>query len=135
MVLVALMYGLTSTMSKKAMLLSSPESIPFIYNISISLAMAPIVLYRMSRGSSMLNLKPQTLLCFLGLGLFTALSSIFYFKAISIASVAYAVSIKRLSLLMSVGYGWIFFRERDVHIRLLSTSCMLIGVVLIIISG
>ena len=133
-VIVALIYGLTSTLSKKAMLYSSPASIPFIYNLSISLFMTPFVLYRLKTGSSKIILDRQSIIYYISLGLLVALSSIFYFKSVSLVSVAYTISIKRLSLLMSVGYGWLFFRERDIHIRIFSTFCMFLGTVLIVIS-
>ncbi|MDP2912917.1 MAG: DMT family transporter [Candidatus Omnitrophota bacterium] len=135
MVLVALLFSITSTVSKRAMLLSSPESIPFIYNLSIALAMAPIIMYRLKNGRSRLNRSYKAMILFAAMGFFSALSSIFYFKSVSMAGVAYAISIKRMSLLMSVGYGWIFFRERDIHIRLFSAFCMFLGVILILICG
>lgn len=133
MVLVAVIFSATSAMAKKAMLFSSPESIPFIYNLSISLVMAPLVLYRAHRHGTFINRDPRTILTYISLGLIAALSSVFYFKAVSLTKVAYAISIKRLSLLMSVGYGWLFFRERNIHIRFLSTLCMVFGVILILI--
>jgi len=133
MVLVALIFGLTSTISKKVMLLSSPESAPFIYNLSITIAMAPIVVYRLRNGLSVLNQDRRVVFSYAALGLLSALSSVFYFKAIAFANVAYVISIKRLSLLMSVGYGWLFFKERDIRIRLLGTFCMFLGVALILI--
>ena len=68
------------------------------------------------------------------MGFFTALSSIFYFQSVALTSVAYTIAIKRLSLVMSVGYGWLIFRERDIHIRVLSTLCMILGVVLIVLT-
>lgn len=135
MVLVALLFSITSTLSKRAMLFSSPESIPFIYNLSISLAMLPIIICRLKNGSSRLGGGYKAMVLFAAMGFFSALSSVFYFKSVSMANVACAISIKRLSLLMSVGYGWIFFRERDIHIRLLSTLCMLLGVILILTCG
>jgi len=131
MVIVALIFSITAAMSKKAMLFSNPGSIPFLYNMSVALAMLPLVLYRIISGRSRINSGPNALLVYCIMGLLTALSSIFYFKSIALANVAYAVSIKRISLLMSVGYGWIFFKERDIHIRFASTFCMFLGVVLI----
>lgn len=135
MALVALLYSVTSTVSKKAMLFSSPESIPFIYNTSISLAMLPIILYRVRSRALRVNIMKdrKSALAFLAIGALSALSSICYFKSVSLASVAYAISIKRLSLLMSVGYGWLFFKERDIKIRFISTFCMFMGVFLILI--
>jgi len=134
MIAVALLFSLTSAISKKAMLYSSPESIPFIYNLSISLLMAPLILYRLKNGRSVLSKDPKTILSYVLIGLFAALSSACYFRSISTANVAYTISIKRLSLLMSVGYGWFFFRERDIRIHLVSAFCMFLGVVLIFLS-
>ncbi len=132
MAAVAILYSVTSTMSKKAMLFSSPETIPFIYNLCISLSMLPVIIYRMAVvPKAGMKIRPGIILIFCIMGLLSALSSLFYFKSVALVNVAYAVSIKRLSLLMSVGYGWLFFRERDVHIRLAGTLCMVLGIVLI----
>jgi len=131
MILVAMLYSITSAVSKRALLQSSPQAIPFIYNSFLSLAMAPIIFYRVkNKTTSLAGIKRRALLFGL-LGLFSAISSIFYFSSVALANVAYSISIKRLSLLMSVGYGWLFFRERDVHIRILATLCMFTGIVII----
>jgi len=135
MVLVSVIFSVTAALSKKVMLLSSPQSAPLIYNLSISLALAPFVIYRLKKGASVVGKERGIILSYIALGLLSALSSIFFFKAISMSSAVYAVSIKRLSLLMSVGYGWLFFRERDIHIRLASTLCMVLGVALILTSN
>lgn len=134
MIVVALIFSLNSAISKIAMLYSSPESIPFIYNLSITLVMAPLVFYRLKKGRSVLSKDPRTILSYIAIGLFAALSSICYFQSIALTNVAYTISIKRLSLLMSVGCGWFFFRERDIRIRLVGTFCMFLGVVLIFLS-
>ena len=131
MVAVALLFSITSVMSKKAMLFSTPESIPFIYNLTMALAFLPLVLYRLATGRSRIAAGPKALPFYCILGLLSGLSAIFYFKSVALVNVAYAISIKRLSLLMSVGYGWLIFREKDVHIRLTGTLCMVLGVVLI----
>ncbi|MCX5686601.1 MAG: DMT family transporter [Candidatus Omnitrophica bacterium] len=135
MVLVAAIFSVTAVLSKKVMLLSSPQSIPFIYNLSIGLALTPLVAYRIRKGASAVSKDRGIILSYIAMGFLAAFSSIFYFKSISMASVAYAISIKRMSLLMSVGYGWLFFRERDIRIRFVSTLCMVLGVALILISS
>ncbi len=132
MVLVALIFSVTAVISKKAMLHATPEAIPFIYNLSISLAMVPFVFYRLKKHPRDAQYDLRTVSSYIVLGLLSALSSIFYFKSVSMANVACAISIKRLSLIMSVGYGWLIFRERDIQIRLFSTVCMFLGVVLIL---
>jgi len=133
MLAVAFVFSVSASVSKRVMLLSSPEQAPFIYNFSIAVAMAPIIVYRLASGRSVLSRDRRSIISYAALGLFAALSSIFFFKSMSCANVAYAISIKRLSLLISVGYGWLFFRERDVHIRLVSTVCMVLGIGMILI--
>lgn len=135
MIAVSMIFAITAVVSKKAMLFSSPEAIPFLYNLTVGAAFLPIVLYRLANGKSKITRPYKTLFtCFL-MGFLSSLSVIFYFKSIALASVAYAVSIKRLSLLMSVGYGWLVFRERDIHLRLASTFCMILGVILITLNS
>jgi len=134
MVIVALIFSLTTALTKKAMLSSDPESFPFIYNFSVSAAMAPIVMVRLSTpGRRTLKISLSSTVFFLAMGLSLALACVFYYKAVSIANIAYVVSVKRLSLILSVFYGWLFFRERDIHIHLGSTVCMVAGVILIFI--
>ena len=133
MVIVSLIFSITASISKKVMLASNACSAPFIYNASISVSMLPIIAYRLSRQKTSFARIPDSIILYVILGSSLAASSIFFFKAVSLANVAYAVAIKRLSLVLSVLYGWIFFKERDIHLRLASTLCMFIGIVLVLI--
>jgi drug/metabolite transporter (DMT)-like permease len=133
MAAVALLFSITTALSKKAMLCSTPMAIPFIYNLSVSSVLAPILFYRVGRGYSAMRKDYGLFALYLALGFLLALACLFYFKAVSMANVPYVISIKRLSLLMSVGYGWLFFKERDIHIRFFSTCCMLVGMALILV--
>ncbi|MDH4101356.1 MAG: EamA family transporter, partial [Nitrospirota bacterium] len=56
---------------------------------------------------------------------------VFHFLALSMTHTAYMISVKRTSILFSVAYGWLMFRERDIGERLLGSVVMLIGVVLV----
>ena len=55
--------------------------------------------------------------------------------AISLTKVAYMISVKRLSLLFGVLYGHYLFREGCLRERLLGTTLMLAGVILIVWSS
>jgi uncharacterized membrane protein len=70
-------------------------------------------------------------LIFLMIGLSSALMIIFHFLAISLTEVAYMISVKRTSLIFSVLYGKLLFNEEAISDRLLGSSVMLIGVLLI----
>jgi uncharacterized membrane protein len=64
-------------------------------------------------------------------GLFTALATITHYHAIQLAPVPYMISVKRTSLIFSVLYGGLLFREEHMKLRLLGTSIMLSGVVML----
>lgn len=134
MALTAVIFSVTAVMSKRAMLYSDPAHIPFLYNLFMSLSFLPFMLYRFAKGKSAISSDSRTRLGYIAIGFFSAMSAICFFQAASMTNITYAVSIKRLSLLMSVLYGWIFFRERDVQIRFGSTFCMVLGVALIMLS-
>ncbi len=47
----------------------------------------------------------------------------------------YMIAVKRMSILFSVVYGWILFKESDVGIRMLGALLMFTGAVFIILLG
>jgi len=52
--------------------------------------------------------------------------------AISLAKVAYVISIKRMSLIIGVLYGYLFFKEEKIRDRLFGAFLMFIGFVLVV---
>ena len=54
-----------------------------------------------------------------------------HFLALQNAPVAYMISVKRLSLVLGVVLGWLFFEERNITYRLVGASVMVAGVFLI----
>ena len=63
---------------------------------------------------------------------FFAVMIISHVLAISRANVAYMMSLKRMSIIIGVLYGYVIFRERNIQERLLGTCLMVIGFFLII---
>ncbi|MCG6893038.1 MAG: DMT family transporter [Desulfobacteraceae bacterium] len=55
--------------------------------------------------------------------------------AIEMTRAAYMISIKRLSILISVFYGGVFFREENMVFRFAGAACMVAGAVLIALAG
>jgi len=131
MAFVGFLYGVGAVFSKMAMLQMTPETIAFVYMSAVAVCLTPIVLYRMRMGLSKIEKGRDAYLRFALIGILFALACSTYFKSVSMTNIAYTISIKRLSLLMSVGYGWFIFKERDIRIRFLSTLCMCIGIFLI----
>lgn len=66
-------------------------------------------------------------------GFFYALMIMGHMLSVSMVNVAYTISVKRLSLLIGVLYGWLFFKETGIRERLAGTFLMLAGVIIIAI--
>ncbi len=68
------------------------------------------------------------------IGLILALEAITINIAYTMQIVPYVISIKRISILFSVFYGGLIFREKNIFMRIAGASVMTIGVILIILS-
>ena len=131
MLVVALIWSLTSTLGKKGVQLSDPMFFGVFYMIALSIPMLSIAGWRIKRGTATVNLKGRNSIWFMLGGLATALSTVAHFHAIQIAPVSYMISVKRTSLIFSVLYGGLIFKEEHIRRRLLGTSIMLSGVVIL----
>ena len=67
-------------------------------------------------------------------GLILALEAITINIAYTMQIMLYVISIKRISILFSVFYGGLIFREKNIFMRIAGASMMTIGVILIILS-
>src|SRR3972149_4515081 len=124
--IVAVIYSITATIGKIAVQHSSPIFFGFLYPLLLTITLSMVVgikgtLHRVVS-------RPVT---FLTIGIFTAIMILSHFLAISMADVAYVISIKRTSLIFSVIYGWLVFKELNIGERLLGSGLMLAGVVCI----
>jgi len=124
MIIVAVIYSITSTIGKIAVQHSSPIFFGFFYPLLLTIALSMVV--GVKGTLHQVVSRPVT---FLTIGLFTAIMILSHFLAISMADVAYVISVKRTSLVFSVIYGMIVFKERDIGERLLGSLFMLAGVV------
>jgi uncharacterized membrane protein len=64
-------------------------------------------------------------------GLLMAAAEITHFVSLSMAPVAYMISVKRLSLVFGVVLGWLFFGEQNIRFRLVGALVMVGGVFLL----
>jgi len=131
MLIVAFIYAITSTFGKFALLRSSLHSFPFIYFSFLFIVMTGILSYRVKAGLSKIELPKKQVLLYIVLGIVFALAAITHFKAIALTEVSYMISVKRLSLLLSVLYGGLIFKEKNIHVRLLGASFMVLGTILL----
>jgi uncharacterized membrane protein len=131
MLTVALIWSLTSTLGKKGVQLSDPVFFGVFYMTALSIPMLAIASWRVKRKSSRVNLKGWNAVWLVLGGLATGVSMIAHFHAIRLAPVSYMIAVKRTSLIFSVLYGGLIFKEENIRRRLLGTCIMLSGVVIL----
>ncbi len=131
MLLVAFIWSITSNFDKIGVQNSSPIFWVIAVNIFITLVMLPIMLYKSQRSVQQISTSYKALL---PIGLFSALTLIFQMTAINLTLVAYVISIKRTSAIMSVLFGYFIFKEKGIKERLIGAIIMIIGVLLITLS-
>ena len=68
-------------------------------------------------------------------GILLYLHAVFHGWAVSLTKVVYMISVKRLSILIGVFFGGLFFSEENIPIRAAGTLLMLAGAVIIMIIG
>lgn len=128
MIAVAFIYSITSNLGKIAVLHSSPLFFTVAYTIIFSIFFLPYVMYKERKIVSAIKARIPL---FLLIGFLFAIMVTAHFSAISLTKVSYMISVKRTSLIFSVLYGWLFFKEENIRERLLGSIVMVIGVVLI----
>jgi drug/metabolite transporter (DMT)-like permease len=129
MIGVALIYSFTSSLGKMAIEHSSPLFFGATYFTALALLFTPIALYKNKevRGGAVLSVLLP--------GLFYSLMVVSHMIAISLAKVAYVISVKRMSLIIGVFYGYLFFKEKNIRERLSGSLLMFIGFVMVITAG
>ncbi|MBI5747347.1 MAG: EamA family transporter [Nitrospirae bacterium] len=128
MLIVAFIYSITSNLGKIAILHSSPIFFGIVYYIILAFVLTPIAVMKSNRHLHQIG---PGLFNYCLIGLFLALMIIFHVIAITMTNVAYMISVKRTSLLFSVGFGYLLFNERNITERLLGSFLMIIGIMLI----
>ncbi len=134
MIMVAFIYSITSAMGKFAIIRSSTLFFPAIYLPIFALMMAPLIFGRLKLKLSRLSFSRGQVFLYILLALTFVLGSLFHFFAISKANVAYMISVKRMSVLISVIYGKIVFKELRTGSRFIASLLMVLGVVLIVLA-
>jgi drug/metabolite transporter (DMT)-like permease len=131
MLIVAFIWSITSNFDKVGVQNSSPIFWIIAIDTFIALVMAPIVFYKSRRN---INQISADLIALIPIGLFGALTAIFQMKAITLTYVAYVISIKRTSAIISVLSGHLIFNEKGIEERLIGALTMILGVLFITLS-
>ncbi len=131
MIAVALIYSITSSLGKMAIEHSSPLFFGITYFTAVTIIFAPAALW-IGRNELKSFVSEKQFKGLLLPGLFYSVMIASHMIAISLAKVAYMISVKRTSLIIGVVYGYFFFREKNVGERLLGAVLMFIGFIMIV---
>ncbi len=131
MIIVAVIYGVTGTLGKKAVVLSNPLFFGLSYTALLSIMMAPMVFYLGPSPKVSAGRIRRSLFIIVLLGLVGAVNVVTHFFAIRLVEAASMVAVKRTSLLFGILFGRFLFDEPHFKARLGGAVLMMAGVVII----
>jgi uncharacterized membrane protein len=131
MISVSFIFSITSSLGKMAVENSEPIFFGSFYFILVTLLFTPIAVGK-NRGK--IYISKKDILPLIPIGVTYSMMILFHMLALSLSNVAYMVSIKRTSLLFSVLYGHLLFREEKIAEKAIGSMIMLLGFVLIVFS-
>lgn len=135
MICVAFLWSITSNFDKVGTLNSSSLFWGMSLFATVALGMVPFVAQRiLQKGlqNVVSPLRVQAKFVVLA-GIFIAVGVSLQFAALTMAPVAQVIAVKRMSALISVGFGYFLFGETDLRERLLGASIMVSGVAIMAI--
>ena len=127
MIVVAIIFSLTATLGKIAIVHCSLLFIAGLYDSLIALVLTRFVFGQRSVRQETFRFPGKALL----IGVFFAIMAISHYYAIEIAKVAYMIAVKRTSLIFATLWGWLFFNEEQVTERVIGATIIVVGVFLI----
>ncbi len=128
MLLVALLWSVTATVEKVAVLSSSPAFYGFTIDALLAMVYTPYLFWR---GKSKRQLAQQHLPQLFLLGFINGLLILFQFTALKFLLVSYVIAFKRAGALISVLLGALVLKEKHPVKNLVSTALMILGAYLI----
>jgi len=131
MIVVAFIFSITSSLGKMAIEHSSPIFFGGFYFLLVTILFTPLVMTKSKGG---ISITKKEFIPLISIGITYSLMIIFHMIAISLAKVAYMISVKRMSLIFSIIYGHMLFKEEEFGVRILGGIMMFAGVVLIVLS-
>jgi len=133
MLIIALIYSVTSALGKIGVEHSSPAFFGFTYFLALAISLLPIIVRRSGAGRLLPLLKSNFRIALLP-SVFDAIAIVSHFYAVSMVNVAYMIAVKRSSLLIGTVYGFLLFREQNIRERLLGALFMFAGFVVVVIA-
>jgi drug/metabolite transporter (DMT)-like permease len=139
MLVVSGIYSITSVLGKRAIQHSDPVFFACFYFVLLGI-LVPIVIgivHWFFKVEPVLPLKKEAYPwgAWWAVGLFQSIMVLSHMWAIHLVAAAYMITVKRTSLIFSVIYGKLIFKEKEIGQRLAGAILMVLGVGLILIAG
>jgi drug/metabolite transporter (DMT)-like permease len=125
-IIVAIIYTITSTLGKKVVLLTGSAFFSFWYLLLLAIGIIPVIYLK---GESPLHVFKNFKINLL-IGTLIGLGSYSQFAAYTFAPIAYVIAVKRTSIIFSVLLGRLVFQEAAFGKRTFGALLAFIGVVL-----
>jgi len=132
MLIVAFLFGFAVVIGKVGIVHSSVMFFTVLFFATLNCSM---VLLLWIAGKVSLKTFAEKPAMGLAAGGLLFLHAVFHGWAVSLTKVVYMISVKRLSILIGVLLGGVFFNEKNIPIRAAGTLLMLAGAVIIMIIG
>lgn len=127
MLLVAVIWSVTTTLGKKGVLLYGAIPFGFVILVGVTGMFAVASLFRWRVRRVRMQLGKTTAGFLLLAGIFMAGAQVTHFVSLGMAPAAYMISVKRLSMVFGVILGWLMFHEENIRYRLFGASVMVVG--------
>ncbi len=130
MLIVALLWSVSATVEKVAVISSSQVFYGFTINLLLSLAYLPYLFINRKAKTGIIakNLKGLFIL-----GLISGLMILFQFTALKFLFVSYVIAFKRAGIIVSVFLGAVLFKEKNPARNLLFSGLMVAGVLILLL--
>ncbi|MCK4410257.1 MAG: EamA family transporter, partial [Candidatus Eisenbacteria sp.] len=131
MLLVAALWSISAVHDKVATVASSPAYYTMFFSLVFGVLYVPFLILGLRRQPLGEATAPRLFL----LGFFAAVMMLSQFAAIELAVASYVIAIKRAGMVLSVVFGYLFFKEKHLRARLTGAMLMMTGVLVLSLQG
>ena len=128
-ILAAFIFSIDTAFGKKAVAYSDPIFFSFYYCLFMALGYTPLALKSQWLKRNLSHVAKEPLLW--GIGLCFAIGVVCFLYAIREANIAYVSALGKISMIVAVIYGRIFFHEEGIRRKIAGVFLMILGIYLI----
>lgn len=134
MAITALIYSVTASLGKVAIMHSSPVFFGVTYYIVLTALFSLFMLFWRRHGNACSDRKGMAKAMLIPCA-FNSIMVLTHMIAVSLINVAYMIAVKRTNIIFGVIYGYLLFKDKDIGERSFGAALMFIGFVLIVLAS